>query len=84
MKKNITDSTRNRNESLSHPSARTTVTNMISIGRVTKRRVIMTTLVLGGRLHPLPVAGVIESAAAWRDVDNREARIHPTDPGSPV
>ena len=83
-RKNRMDSIRKINGRLSQPNARTTTKKTTSIGRVTQRSVIMTTVVLGGRLHPPAVTGVIERAAACRDVDNREARIHPTDPGSPV
>jgi len=68
----------NRKGKFSHPTACTTTRKIISTGRVTSRRVIITSLGEGCREF---LDCEIDSAAACRAVDSRDTKIEPTLPG---
>jgi hypothetical protein len=70
-----------RRGNFSHPTACKMTRKIISTGRVTSRRVIMTSFGEGCR----ELLGCeIGSAAACRAVDSRDTKIEPTLPGRPA
>ena len=64
---------------LSHPKARRMARNIISMGTVTRSKVIMTSFFGGSCLCTW-----VECFAAWSAVDSRETTMDPTLPGSPI
>lgn len=90
MQKKITEHMIKMKGRCSQPNARRIERNMISTGKVTSMRVIMTRRGLGpgGPFTSIlsEDEGSIESelAAEWRAVDSLETNIEPALPGRPV